>query len=351
MEPRQTVLAMGQPQLREAGALPIPGRELTRWPLLAWLLPLIPLTVLLGASLQPERRMGLLLQPGLPVSSEPFRLEPGPWGAPLLDLQLALPPNSSAVLDVDVLDAAQQPRLQLSKEAWREVTSWVEQGESGVEDVGDTEVRLDLRPQQGGDHRLRVELQELLDAAGRPVNQPLTARLRVRNHVVDAPLLLLTTAVSSLLVALGLHAYSEQGRQRQRCRRDDRHLDCRLVIGGEGLVRLSVRGRYEGGDDRRELQATPELELLVCDSQGRRIMRRRLPLRVHRRSQDSLRWWIVEARLHLRFEESESRRLRVVVPQQLGDSRARLEWAEMTVLDGCRVLLPHPVLQGLSPSS
>jgi len=342
---------MGQPQQPQAGPLPIPGRELIRWPLLAWLLPLIPLGVLVAASLQPERRMGLLLLQGVPVSSEPFQLEPGPWGAPLLDLQLTLPANSSAALDVDVLDGRQRPQLQLSKEAWREVSSWAEEGESGIEDVGDTQVRLDLRPQQRGEHSLRVELQELLDAAGRPLSEPLMAQLRVRNHGVDTPLLLVTTAVSALLVNLALRAFSEQGRQRQHCRREERRLDCRMVMGGEGLVRLSVRGRYEGGVDRPALQATPELELLVCDSQGRRIMRRRLPLRAQRRSQDNQRWWIVETRLHLRFAEPESRRLRVVLPQQLGDSRARLEWGEMTVLDGCRVLLPQPVLQGVSPTS
>ena len=315
-----------------------------RWPLLAWLLPVLPLALLLLSSAQPERRRTLLLQPGQDAITLPFRLDGGRWGAPLLDLQVRLPANSSAGLDVDLLDGRQRPVLQLSKQAWREVTAWSEEGESGVEDLSDTQLRLDLRPTEAGQFQLRVRLEELLDGAGRPLQQPLRADLRVHDHVLNAPLLLFTAAVTAVLVHLALRAFREQGRQRALCRREEPQLDCRLVMGGAALVGLEVRARYEGGLASQVLQGIPELSLQVCDRQGLRIFSRRLPLRARRGGSDGCLWWVLEARLLLRFAEADSRRVRVVLPEQLRGTGATFEWGELTVLDGCRVLWPRPVL-------
>lgn len=319
-----------------------------RWPLLAWLLPLLPFTLLIGSRLQPERRLALVLQPGVAMTSEAFQLEGGRWGAPRLNLQVQLPANSSASYDVDLLDGRKRPLLELSKEAWREVTAWKEEGESGIEDISDTTLHLELKPRDSGPFQLRVELQDLLDGAGRPLPQPLMAVLRVRNHVLDTPLLLLTAVVTTGLVSLAMRAFSDQGRQRIRVRRDDRHLDCRMVMGGSGLVRMEVRGRYEGGLSSQVLQGDPELDLLICDAQGRRIQRHRLPMTASRRSRDGNHWWTLETRVHLRFTDSDSRRLRVVLPYQLQGTQAMLEWGEISVLDGCRVLVPQPVLPVVS---
>ncbi|MEB3199612.1 MAG: hypothetical protein VKK62_03660 [Synechococcaceae cyanobacterium] len=342
---------MGQPGGLQPGERPIPGRELVRWPLLAWLLPLLPLAALIAAQLQPQRLLPLQLQEGTAATSDAFRLEAGSWGAPLLDLQVTLPANSTALYAIDLLNADGQPELQLGKEAWREVSSWAEDGESGIDDNADAAMTLDLRPRQSGFYRLRVELQELLDAAGQPLQQPLQAELRVRNHTLNIPLLLWTSVITAALVRLALQAYDKQGRQRAHCRRDDRHLDLRLVVGGPGLVRLTLLARYEGGLPNAALEATPELELLVCDDQGRRILRRQLPIPARRHRRDSSHWWTLQTRLHLRFDEPQSRRLRVVLPQQLGSTRARFEWGQLTVLDGCRVLLSTPVIDGPRPTT
>lgn len=339
---------MGWRRRPVAEARPIPGREMVRWPLLAWGLPLLPLALLIAAWMEPEQRLGLWLQPNVPVTSSPFTLEGGRWGAPVLDLQVSLPPNSSATYAIDLVDGAARPLLRLRKEAWREVTAWQDEGERGIEDLADSGITLDLRPRQSGPHRLRLELQQVLDAAGRPLDTGLPARLRVRNHVLDAPLLLLTAAVTALLVGMGLRATSQEGRQRCHCRRDDRRLDCRLVAGGAGLVRLQVRASYEGGLPSQVLEVAPELQLQVFDAQGSRVLDCRLPLAARRRS-DGHHWWSVEGRLHLRFAEAESRRLRVLLPRRLRGTRAALEWGELTVLDGCRVLWPEPVLPVSGP--
>jgi hypothetical protein len=315
-----------------------------RLPLLAWLFPLVPLALLLVFSAQPERRRALLLQPGQESITLPFRLEGGRWGAPLLDLQVRLPPNSSAGYDVDLLDGRQRPVLQLSKQAWREVTAWSEEGERGVEDLSDTQLRLDLRPTEAGQFQLRVRLEELLDGAGRPLQQPLQAELRIRNHVLNTPLLLFTVVVTAALVHLALRAFHEQGRQRALCWRKEPQLDCRLVMGGAALVRLKIRARYEGGLASQVLQGSPELTLQIYDCRGLRISTQRLPLRARRGGSDGCLWWLLEARLLLRFPEADSRRLRVVLPEQLRGTRATLEWGELTVLEGCRVLWPRPVL-------
>jgi hypothetical protein len=333
--------------------LPRPGSERCRWPLLALLLPLLPLAVLLASSLEIQRRLPLRLSPGIAVQSEPFQLRGSGWGAPELRLRVSLPANSSASYDLDLLDTAGRPVLGLSKEGWREVSRWNEEGESGVEDAADSDVAITLRPPKTGLYRLQVELTELLDAAGRPLAQPLTAELRVRNHAVDGPWLGFTALLGSGMVLLALAAFWTQGRQRHHCRRQDRHLDLRAVVGGSGLVRLSVKARYDPG--LRPLQAwePAALELLVWDAEGSGCLRCRLPLATSQRRNDNGTWWIASARLHLRCPQPSSHRLRVSLPNELPGCSGMFAWGELTVLDGAKVLWDTPVIPvpAASPAS
>jgi hypothetical protein len=334
---------MPKPNAR-SDELPRPGSELCRWPLLALLLPLLPLAVLLASSLEIQRRLPLRLSPDVVVQSDPFLLRASGWGAPELHLRVSLPANSSATYDLDLLDMAERPVLGLSKEGWREVSPWNEEGESGVDDVSDSDVAITLRPPKSGLYRLRVELTELLDATGQPLAQPLTAELRVRNHAVDGLWLGLTALLGSGVVLVALAAFWTQGRQRHHCRRQDRHLDLRAVLGGSGLVRLSVKARYDPA--LRPLRAGEPLllELLVWDAEGTRCLRRRLPLASSQRSKDSSTWWIASARLHLRCSEAASRRLRVTLPYELPGCSGTFSWGELTVLDGAKVLWDTPVI-------
>jgi hypothetical protein len=254
--------------------LPRPGSERCRWPLLALLLPLLPLAVLLASSLEIQRRLPLRLSPGIAVQSEPFQLRGSGWGAPELRLRVSLPANSSASYDLDLLDTAGRPVLGLSKEGWREVSRWNEEGESGVEDAADSDVAITLRPPKTGLYRLQVELTELLDAAGRPLAQPLTAELRVRNHAVDGPWLGFTALLGSGMVLLALAAFWTQGRQRHHCRRQDRHLDLRAVVGGSGLVRLSVKARYDPGLRPLQAWAASALPATLQPSAARQLAQR-----------------------------------------------------------------------------
>lgn len=309
-----------------------------RWPLLAALLPLLPVLVLLLSLLLPRERQLLILAGDQPVESQPFRLQDGWLGSPRLDLRAELPPNSSLLLDVDLLDAAGQPVLQLSKEGWRELGTWSEEGESGTYDEQDDSLTLTLRPRLSGSYQLRLQNQDLLGAAGETLTDPLRIRLSVENHSVDRPLLLITALVTAVLVLMLWT--SVYGDCRLRCRRrvDGETLSERLTLGAPGLLRLQVEARYEVPYHPPTGAAEPPdgltLELSLSDALGRSLLQERQPLKLrHFESSDDA-WWTVSSRWHLRLDEPRSVRVRVVVPAELAAGGLELEWLELLVEDG-----------------
>lgn len=120
--------------------------EVVRWPLWCWLLPALPLAILLASALAPVQRQRLPLLPGESQTSQPFRLESGWIGSPRIDLSSPIPADSTMVLEVELLDSEGSVVLALNKEGWRETGVWREDGETGTYDESDTAVPLSLRP-------------------------------------------------------------------------------------------------------------------------------------------------------------------------------------------------------------
>jgi hypothetical protein len=105
-------------------------------------------------------------------------------------------------------------------------------------------VPLLLRPAADGAHRLRLRLEELSGADGRPSAEPAGFRARLASHRVNAPLLLLTAAaglVCSLCAWIALYSHC------RRChvlRLEEGRARLRADL-GPGLVRLGLAARYE----------------------------------------------------------------------------------------------------------
>jgi hypothetical protein len=323
------------------------GDELVRWPLLTLLLPLVPLLVLLAAVSVPRQRQLLVLDGQQPALSRPFRLRDGWLGSPELRLRAELPPNTAMALAVDLLDPAGQTVLQFDQEGWREQGIWREDGESGSYDESDAELRLQLRPRQGGEHSLVVALEEFTDAAGRPLPPPLRVALVVDNHSVDRPLLLLTAAVTALMVRLLWVAVYGDCRQRRRLRVDDDVVALRLELGGAGLMRLQVLGRYEEPDLPPRRPAPPPkqvpLELAITDAWGAVLLHERLELPLRRFSDEDDHWWLVESSRYLRLNAPTQVRLRASLPDPLANGAVELEWLQLLVEDGVVTAWPVAV--------
>jgi hypothetical protein len=324
-----------------------------RWPQLALLLPLAPLLVLLAAVSGPRQRQLLVLEGEQPTLSRPFRLHDGWLGSPEIHLRAELPPNTAMALAVDLIDPAGRTVLQFDQEGWREQGIWQEDGESGRYDESDAELRLQLRPRQGGDHTLRLALEEFTDAAGRPLPASLRVALVVDNHSVDRPLLLITAAVTALLVRLLWVAVYGDCRLRRRLLLEDDVVALRLELGGPGLVRVQVLGRYEEPDVAPSRPAPPprqvELELAVSDAWGTLLLRERLTVPLRRHSNDDDHWWLASASRYLRLSEPTSVRLRASLPDPLAGGALELEWIRLLVEDG--VVTPWPVAVTPLPSS
>ncbi len=317
-----------------------------RWPLLLWLLPLIPLLVLLLSWLEPPQRQQIAVAPEDSSTSEPLRLDSGLFGSPLIKLRAELPVNSSMGLGVELLDAGGATVLELAKDGWRETGTWSEGGESGRWEERDDGVRLSLRPPSSGVYRLRLTLEDLLDTAGVPLESPLLVRLEVRNHSVDAPLLWFTALVTLLMAGIAMGSIYRNWRLRKVLRLEDNRLRLRCRLGGAGLVRVEVRARYErpssdAGPHSPRLKA--ELQLEVSDALGRSRLgfKRVLPVAAH--SSDSDHWLTVEEVLHLKVGEPASLGLRLTLPDTIADGGEpwEIEWMRLVLEDG--VLSPHPV--------
>ncbi|MCP9848921.1 hypothetical protein [Cyanobium sp. Morenito 9A2] len=326
-------------------APPILRSAVVGWPLGALLLPLLPLLVLLLSLQLPRERQLLLLIGDGPVESQPFHLQDGWWGSPRLDLRVELPPNSSLLLDVDLLDGAGQPVLQLSKEGWREQGTWSEEGESGTYDEQDDALTLNLRPRQSGVYRLRLQHQDLLDGAGVPLADPLQVRLSVENHSVDRPLLLITALVAAVLVSMLWRVVYGDCRLRVHRRSDEATACERLILGAPGLLRLQVEARYEEPFHPPAGAGAPPdgltLELSLTDALGRALLQERQPLRLRPVAGSDDEGWTASARWHLQLDEPRSVRVRVALPQELAKGALELEWLDLLVEDG--VVTPWPI--------
>jgi hypothetical protein len=313
------------------------GSEVVRWPFLALLLPFAPLLLLVLSALEPPQRRSLLLLDEKPVVSLPFQLDSSWLGSPHLELTTDVPPNSSAVLLVNLLNSEGQTVLTLSKDAWRERETWVEEGESGTEEAADVGLPLELRPARSGDFQLRVAAEERLDAAGQPLATPLRASLSVRNHSVDAPLMLATGMTGALMVALLWASVYGHCRSWQRVRVADEWINLRLVAGGAGLLRLKLRVRYSADWDRGPTlrPASSSLRLRIEDRIGRRRLDTALnPPWMLRRVGDGDPFWERDQVLWFRLGEPDALRLRIDASASFPDSGAELEWLEVVVADG-----------------
>ncbi len=313
------------------------GAEVVRWPGISLVLPVAPLVLLALSALEPPQRQSLMLLDETPVVSSPFRLESGWQGSPRLDLTTELPANSSAVVVFDLLNPEGRAVLSLSKDAWRTSETWMEDGVSGIEEEADVGVSLPLRPERGGAFRLRVALEEGLDAAGQPLNTPLWMRLRVRNHSLDGPLILATAVAGGLMAALLWASVYGDSRKRWQLGVREEAIDRRMVLGGAGLLRLRVRARYAIGARKGPMgqrNAVP-LRLRIDDRVGRSLLDTTLkaPL-IPRQSRDGEPWGETLHCLLFRIGERDSLRLRVEAPGTLADGGAELAWLELVAEDG-----------------
>lgn len=332
---------------------PSPGGRrdpaLLLWPLASLALPLLPLLVLAISALEWPRRLVMVVPEGQRVLSAPFELRDGWLGSPQLTLAAEIAPNSSVELEVDLLDAGGRTVLSLTKDGWRANGTWAEDGESGTWEEADAGLALALRPERSGRFQLAVQLQDLLDGAGRPLPQPVVLRGSIRNHSVDAPLLLFTSVVTLATALVLQQACYGIGRGRWGRRSGDGVAAIRCDAGGPGLVRVGLKARWELPHDDPPLgqpSTTTTLELRVCDALGRPRLRHRQTLAVAHRSNDGDHWLSAGQVIHLRLPEAGSHRFRVELPESLradGDIW-EIEWLRLTVEDGLHTARPVPVL-------
>ncbi|WP_216903299.1 hypothetical protein [Synechococcus sp. CCY 9618] len=326
-----------------------PGPELVLWPLSALALPLLPLLVILLSALEGPRRLVMVVPQGQRVVSVPFTLQDGWLGSPRLALTAEIPAESSIELDVALLDGAGRSVLDLAKEGWRASGTWAEDGETGTWEESDTGVTLGLRPGRTGRFQLAVELQELLDGAGRPLPMPIVVRGSLRNHAVDVPLLLFTAAMSFAAVQVLLLATYAVSRCRRVQRSPEAAAGLRLEAAGPGLLRVSVAARWErphDGPPAGSSLRTAALDLVVSDGLGRPWLRHREMVGVGRWSNDDDHWLSVRRQLYLRLPERDSWRVRVELPEDFRDAGEpwEIEWLQLTLEDGVVTAWPVTVL-------
>ena len=334
------------------GPSPLGGRRdsaLLLWPLASLLLPLLPLLVLLLSALEGQRRLVMVVPEGQRVLSAPFELQDGWLGSPRLELTAEIPPNSSIELDVSLLDGTGRTVLNLTKDGWRASGTWAEEGESGTWEEADAALALAMRPGQSGRFQLAVRLQDLLDEAGQPLPNPVVVRGSIRNHSLDAPLLLFTAALSLAVVqVLLLTCYGvSRGRWVRRSQQADAAIRCEA--GGPGLLRVGVVARWELPHDDPPLGQPPDpaaLELRVSDALGQARLKHREMVVVAHHSNDGDHWLSVRHTLHLRLPERGSYRFRVKVPEEfrLDGDAWEMEWLQLTVEDGLMTAWPVAVL-------
>ncbi|MEB3271209.1 MAG: hypothetical protein VKJ44_06140 [Synechococcus sp.] len=324
------------------------GSEPIRVPLPLALLPLLPLALALLAALAPVQRQRLLLPDrDRALLSPPFHLEAGGLGGARIQLRAELLPNSSMELQLDLLDAAGRVELQLQQQGWRERGRWSEDGESGSYDEAQADLLLLLRPRHSGMHRLRLQLTDHRDAAGQPLSGPLALQLEVRNHSVDGPLLLITALTGAVLVGTLQASLAASCRLRRRRRVEGEQLGLRLPLGGPGLVRLRLRGRY--GPAAKPTASPPRpivkvpLQLRLRDARGRSLLEQELLLPLQRLGDGEGGPWQVERILHLSLAQPTSVGVWARLAPRPAEAALELEWLELMVEDGVRPRQPLPV--------
>ncbi len=317
-----------------------------RWPLWCGLLPVLPLLILALSTLAPEKQLLIAVGPDDPATSEPFLMTSGLLGSPEITLAAELPANSSMGLDVDLLDERGTVVVQLTKEGWRETGTWVEDGQSGLWDESDTTVRLSLRPPASGTFRLRLSQEGLLDSVGRAMEAPVTVRASVRNHSVDAPLLWFTAAVSLVMVWIIQMSVYGNWRQRRVVLAEAGRVGLRLTAGGDGLLRLQLRARYER--PRSESPPSAELppvrlQLRVTGVRGEPLLEQTCSSAPECHTNDGDHWLTLQQTFHLRLAQPESIRVQFDLSEQLDDGGEpwEIEWLELQLEDG--IVTPFPV--------
>ena len=318
--------------------------DLLRWPWALWLLPALPLGILLLSALEPQRP--LALQPHGPATwlSEPFPLDAGPLGSPVLQVQARLPRDTSITYSVELLDGNDRVLLALSREGWRETGVWSEEGESGTYDESDSDLALPLRPPRSGPHRLRLRQEELSGSDGRPRAATVPFSATLARHRVNAPLLWLTSAAALVATTCAWQAIYAPRRRRAVLQARDPHLALRTDL-GPGLVRLSVRVRYWTALTR----PTPvPLQLRLHDGLGRFALQesRQIPL-ASLTIQESP---VLGGRLSVlvRLPERQSCHVRVEVPETVGPAgpaRSTRLSLRLTLEDGVRLPRAATVLE------
>ncbi len=309
------------------------------WPLLAALLPAVPLLILAASALVPSQRQVIALEPDEPVLSAPFELRGGFLGYPRISLRAELPPDTAMELEADLLDRAGTVVLQFSQEGWRQTGTWAEDGATGTWDESEAAMAVALRPRTAGPHRLRLTLADLLDSAGLPRSEPITLRLEVRNHSVDAPLLWFTAVVSLAMVWILQASVYRGWRQRRLVRVEEARLGLRLRVGGPGLLQLVLRARWERPSSDRpplaDLQPV-ELTFTVSDELGRCRLNEQRTITPFHGSSEGDHWLSLAETFHLRVEEPQSLRFRFDLPERLQDGGEpwEIEWSELVLEDG-----------------
>ena len=320
------------------------------WPLLVALLPVVPLLILAASALVPTQRQVIALAPDEPVLSAPFELRGGYLGFPRISLQAELPPETAMELDADLLDRAGTVVLQFTQEGWRQTVTWTEEGATFEADESDAAMTVALRPRTGGPHRLRLTLADLLDSAGLPRTEPITLLLEVRNHSVDAPLLLFTAVVGLAMVWI-LQASVYRGWRVRRVRRvEEARLGLRLRrVGGPGLLRLELRAWWERPINDRpplaDLQAV-QLTLTVSDELGRCRLSEQRSLAPFHGSSEGDHWLTLVETFYLQVGEPQCLRFRFDLPERLEDGGEpwEIEWCELVLEDGVLTAFPVAVL-------
>lgn len=317
--------------------------ELLLWPWALALLPAIPLAMLLIAGLVPSRSLTFTLAADRALLSDPFFLENGGFGTPFLQVEATIPQDTSLTYQLELLDPTGKVVLDLRRDGWRETGTWTEDGESGTYDESDTVVPLLLRPAASGPHRLRLRLEELSGADGRPRQEPAGFRARLDPHRVNAPLLLLTALSGLVCSVCAWMAIYGHCRRRHCLRLEEGRARLRADL-GPGLVRLWLVARYEPEADAGLPESVP-LRLQVHDGLGRLRLRheQRLPLTALTVNDDALRFGL--QRLLLRLPERGNLALQLELPEALGPEPNALARLSLTVEDGVRLPWPQPVLE------